>query len=82
MGKRALQEPLGNNNLEGGVGWSEEGSTALYILRRIKQETGGGQHSLGEQRRSVLSKRRKYKGKLDSKEWKSYPPSTPRKRNK
>lgn len=51
MGERALQEPLGNHNLEGGVEWSEEGGSALYIPGRIKQETGGGRHSLGEQRR-------------------------------
>lgn len=42
---------LRNINLAGEVGWSEEGSAALYVSRRIKQETGGGQHSLGEQRR-------------------------------
>lgn len=43
MGKKGLQEePLGNNNLEGKSGPSEEGRAALCIVGRVKQETGGG----------------------------------------
>ena len=43
MAKRAYtKNPLGNNNLEGKSGPSEEGSAALGISGRVKQETGGG----------------------------------------